>query len=157
MASEKRQRAVRTSDNDVSHQRYILYKEAFGWINKSIENGFYLEAISLEESLISDRLESYLIWLTNQNFSFKTLGHLQKAIEKHSRDRTLRSLVLNDLDAWRQARNKAAHEMVKIEDGNKADWSERVKINLTIAQTGLELVRKIEQQTRKLRSGSSTK
>jgi hypothetical protein len=64
----------------------------------------------------------------------------------------LRSLVLKDLDQWRKDRNKAAHEMVKIEDGKRVGWEERVKINKIVAVTGLELVRKIDNRIRKLRS-----
>ncbi|MBD2020474.1 hypothetical protein H6F43_09770 [Leptolyngbya sp. FACHB-36] len=150
--SKARKRAIRASNNDVSQERYELYKAAFEWIAKSISEGFYLEAISLEESLITDRLESYLTWLSRTEFSFMTLGQVQKAVEKHETDTSLRSLVLNDLDQWRQARNKAAHEMVKIEDGKQINWGDRVKINQEVAEAGLELVRKIDQQTRKLRA-----
>lgn len=147
-----RKRAVRTSDNSVSQERYELYKAAFEWIAKSIAEGFYLEAISLEESLITDRLESYLTWLTETDFSFMTLGQLRKGIEQHETDDALRLLVLNELDQWRKARNKAAHEMVKIEDGKKIDWSDRMRTNQVVAEMGLELIRKIDRQTKKLRT-----
>jgi hypothetical protein len=137
MAKHKK-RAIRSVDNSVGQERYELYKAAFQWIAKSISEGFYLEAISLEESLITDRLESYLTWLTEDDFSFMTLGPLQDAIRKHETDEILRSLVLEELNQWRQARNKAAHEMVKIEDGEQVSWAERVKINQTVAERGLE-------------------
>jgi uncharacterized protein (DUF3820 family) len=150
--TKARKRAVRSSDNGISRERYELYKAAFEWIAKSISEGFYLEAISLEESLITDRLESYLTWLTKDDFSFMTLGQLQKAIKQHETDDTLRSLILDELDQWRQARNKAAHEMVKIEDGKKISWTDRMKTNQSVAEAGLTLVRKIDRQTRKLRS-----
>jgi hypothetical protein len=151
--TKARKRAIRSSDNGVSQERYGLYKAAFEWIAKSIAEGFYLEAISLEESLITDRLESYLTWLTEDEFSFMTLGKLQESIKQHETDDALRALVLNDLDQWRKARNQAAHEMVKIEDGKKISWADRMRTNQTVAQEGLELVRKIDQQTRKLRTG----
>jgi hypothetical protein len=123
-----RQRAVRSPDNDVSNERYELYKATFEWITKSIKEGFYLEAISLEESIIADRLESYLTWHTGSDFSFKTLGALQKTIGTHGGDNNLKSLVAKELDQWRQARNKAAHEMVKIEDGKQVNWNDRVGV-----------------------------
>ncbi|MBW4694085.1 MAG: hypothetical protein KME27_20260 [Lyngbya sp. HA4199-MV5] len=149
--TKDRKRAVRSSDNEVSQERYELYKSSFEWISKSISEGFYLEAISLEESLITDRLESYLTWRTSTDFSFMTLGKLQRAVEKHETDDALRLLVLDDLNQWREARNKAAHEMVKIEDGKQISWNDRMKINKTVAEVGLELIRKIDRQTRKLR------
>jgi hypothetical protein len=149
--TQPRRRATRTLENGVSQERYELYKSAFAWIAKSIGEGFYLEAISLEESLICDRLESYLTWLKGTDFGFKTLGELKQAIKAYETDNDLRSLVLNELDDWRKARNQAAHEMVKIEDGKQMSWSDRMKTNQAVAEAGLELVRKIDRQTRKLR------
>lgn len=153
--AEPRKRAISGSDNDIGQERYELYKSAFSWIARSIDEGYYLEAISILESLVSDRLESYLPVLFDRDFSFKTLGDLIQAVKSDKSNKTdelLRSLVLNDLDQWRKDRNKAAHEMVKIEDGKRIIWEERVKINKTVAETGLELVRKIDNRIRKLRS-----
>ncbi|PSB21190.1 hypothetical protein C7B65_04445 [Phormidesmis priestleyi ULC007] len=153
--TEPRRRAITALDNDIGQERYKLYKSSFSWIKKSIDDGYYLEAISIVESLITDRLESYLSLLFDKDFSFKTLGELIQAIRSDKLNKTdelLRCLVLNDLDHWRKARNKAAHEMVKIEDGKRVSWEERVKINKTVAEAGLELVRKIDNQIRKLRS-----
>jgi hypothetical protein len=64
----------------------------------------------------------------------------------------LRGLVLDELDQWRKARNKAAHEMVKIEAGKPVSWQERMVINQTVATLGLELMRRIDRQTRRLRA-----
>ncbi|NJN86321.1 MAG: hypothetical protein HC881_08410 [Leptolyngbyaceae cyanobacterium SL_7_1] len=153
--TKDRERAVSSNDNAVSQERYELYKATFEWIAKSIREGFYLEAISLEESLITDRLESYLTWRTGMNFGFKTLGELQQAIRRHERDADLRLLVLDELDQWRRARNKAAHEMVKIEAGKQVSWQERMMINQAVATVGLELIRRIDRQTRRLRLSES--
>jgi hypothetical protein len=153
--ADPRKRAISASDNDIGQERYALYKSSFSWIAKSIDEGYYLEAISIVESLVADRLESYLPSLFDKDFNFKTLGELVQAIRSDKSGKTdevLRSLVLNDLDKWRKDRNKAAHEMVKIEDGKRVSWKERVKINKTVAETGLELVRKIDNRIRKLRS-----
>jgi hypothetical protein len=95
-------------------------------------------------------LESHLTHLLRKDFSFKTLGELIQEIKWKEKDESLHSIVLNDLDSWRKARNKAAHEMVKIEDGKRVSWEKRVQINKTVAETGLKLVRKIDNQIRKL-------
>jgi hypothetical protein len=147
-----RKRAATDSSNDIGQERYELYKSAFTQITESIKAGYYLEAISIVESLISDRLESHLSLRLGRDFSFKTLGALIQGIKEHETDRTLRSVVLDDLDQWRAARNKAAHEMVKIEEGKQISWDERTKVNEVVAVQGLKLVRKIDQTVRKLRS-----
>ena len=154
---KSRKRAVTAEDNDVGQERFELYKAAFSWISKSIDDGYYLEAISIVESLITDRLESYLSLLKGEDFSFKTLGSLIDGFrsKENNTDELLRSLVLEKLDPWRRRRNIAAHEMVKIEDGKKISWEDRVKINYEVAKDGLELVRKIDSQVRKTRSNHS--
>jgi hypothetical protein len=152
-----RKRSITTADNEIGQERFKLYKSAFDWISKSIDNGYNLEAISVAESLISDRLESYLSFLKGEDFSFKNLGSLIDAFRsKESKaDEVLRSLVIERLDPWRKRRNIAAHEMVKIEDGKNTSWEDRVKINHEVAREGLDLVRKIDNQVRKARSKHS--
>ena len=41
--------------------KYFSYREAWTRIIKSQEQGFYLEAVTIEESIITDRLISYLV------------------------------------------------------------------------------------------------
>lgn len=110
-----------------------------------------MEAISLVESLVSDRLESHLSFSLDRDFGFKNLGALIDKIKSNEADEMLSSLITNDLDEWRKQRNKAAHEMVKIEDGKSIVWEDRVKINKTVAETGLKLFREIDNQIRQLR------
>lgn len=51
-------RAIAKEDNEVGLERYKLYKSAFSRINKAIKEEYYLEAITLVESILADRLES---------------------------------------------------------------------------------------------------
>ena len=57
-------------------RRRLLFEAARDHIERSIEVGFFCEAIAVSESIIADRLESRLSWLTKQNVGFKTLGWL---------------------------------------------------------------------------------
>lgn len=41
--------------------KFWSYREAWTRIKQAQEQGFYLEAVTIEESIISDRLMSYLI------------------------------------------------------------------------------------------------
>lgn len=145
-------RAISKHNNNIGQERYRLYNSAFSWINKSINYGFYIEAISITESLITDRLESHLSSITNTDYGFKTLGNLIKGIKSHESDEVLCDLVIDNLNDWRKARNKTAHEMVKIEDGKQITWEERVEINKEVAEQGLQLVRKIDKRIRQLRT-----
>jgi hypothetical protein len=150
--AEKRKRADSKVDGDIGQERYALYKAAFERIAQAIAEGYYLEAISIEESLIADRLESHLSYRLGKDFGFKNLGKLIDKIKSDETDAELRKLVSQELDQWRKARNTAAHEMVKIEVGKQVSWEARSQINQSVAEAGLILVRKIDQRTRKLRS-----
>ncbi len=148
---DPRTRATAAPDNDIGQERYELYKSSLDWIKKSIDEGYYLEAISILESLISDRLESYLSFPLGQDFSFKNLGVLINEIKLKKTDENLHSLIIKDLDEWRKQRNKAAHEMVKIADGKSIVWEERVKVKKEVAETGLQLFRNIDNRIWQLR------
>ena len=57
--------------------RHEYIKRAMEQYNKAMENGYYIEAIALMESAISDRLESTLNYLfPEKNHSYSTIGSL---------------------------------------------------------------------------------
>jgi len=131
--------------------RYELYKSAFERINESIEKGFYLEAIALIESLIADRLESRALFLNDLDASFKTLGQLNKKIQKLETDSTLQQLVSVKAEKWWEKRNHALHEAVKIEAGDTRDWLSRQAEFKNAAQEGQVLLKEIRNRIEALR------
>jgi hypothetical protein len=135
-------RAINLPENNVGKQRYDLYKKAYEHIAQSMENGYYLEVITLCESLISDRLESRLSQIIESNYSFKVLGDLIEKIRKYETDKIFRDLVSTQVDEWRKNRNSALHEMIKVEMGDSSTWEDRMSILPEIAKTGFDLVKK---------------
>jgi hypothetical protein len=106
-------------------RRRLLLEAARGQIERSIVAGFFCEAIAVSESIISDRLESRLSWLTKQNVGFKTLGWLIKELKKYEFNSDMNRILI-ELDGWRVQRNSALHEMVKVAaDGPIPDWESR--------------------------------
>lgn len=144
MSKEKRAIA---NNKKVGQQRYRTYKAAIDRIKISIEKGFYLEAISLCESLITDRLESRLNYLTkSDNYAFETLGKLQIEIRnKETNQELIKMMIPNsgDFDIWRNKRNQALHAMAKIADGDKREWENKLEECKTIALKGEKLRKEI--------------
>jgi hypothetical protein len=147
----RKTRAVAVPGTHIGKERYQLYREAYSRINEARAQGFYLEAITIVESLVSDRLESRLSYLLNNDFSFKTLGDLIARSRAEETDGELRTLVGQDLDAWRVRRNKALHELAKIADGDTAAWETRTAEFAKTARDGLETLRKIDKRVKQLR------
>jgi len=97
------------------------YKEAYTRINSSISSGHYFEAITIEESIISDRLASFLVatdslatdYIHNQSFaSLITLWRL--ATKNPGSIWENCDVLIKKVDAWRKERNKYVHGLVKF-------------------------------------------
>ena len=146
-----RKRAVVEENSAVGKHRREIYKSVFKKIKLANEAGFYLEAITLIESLITDSLESRLSYLDGKDFSFKTIGKLIEKSIKIETDSELKNLIEIDLRKWADGRNKSLHEMAKIAEGDFSKWDERYLKLKKIASDGLTLLRKIDRQCEKLK------
>jgi hypothetical protein len=110
-------------------KKYYSYREAWARIKMAQSNGFYFEAVTLEESIISDRLISYLV----------NIGAIKRAptIEKYPHfGELIRVWTIHTaapiaegayshlqaaVDDWRIRRNKVVHGMVKSHPDSEPD------------------------------------
>ena len=120
--AKKRPQAVPIPGGNAN--KYFSYSEAWVRIKKARGSGFYLEAVTLEESIIADRLVSFLVCVGEiqaesrvEKCSFGQLIQLwakrvpQPIPVEYFPD--LRSAV----DEWRKHRNRVVHGMVKSMPG----------------------------------------
>ena len=131
-------------------QKFLSYTKAWERINSAIEAGFHLEAITIEESIISDRLLSYVLGVTPNSKIHKRsgLGELISHWRKHAGASLLNSDG-SDLgkttDEWRRKRNTAVHGLVKSSPGSPSmapdDFFELAR---QAAQEGKNLAREIQ-------------
>ncbi|MBN8563538.1 MAG: hypothetical protein J0L70_23650 [Leptolyngbya sp. UWPOB_LEPTO1] len=106
-------------------RKHDSYREAWERIRAAQENNFFLEAITIQESIISDRLISYLSGSTVRNplclegkfIPFKQLIDYWRA--EFPEGITIQDYpnLIEAVDQWRVARNKAVHAIVKSEPG----------------------------------------
>jgi len=112
-------------------RKYYGFKEAFSRINAAIESDFYLEAITIEESIICDRLMSYLFYKNELKLSIQDvnkgkagLNNLLQQFHKINSNIIACSSVtdlFSELDAWRKMRNKCIHSIVKSYPGKPTE------------------------------------
>ncbi|NOS81838.1 MAG: hypothetical protein HOP32_09700 [Nitrospira sp.] len=150
-----RKRAVATPGSGVGSKRYRLYREAYAHAKRAIEAGFYLEAIAVTESLLSDRLESRATFLLQDDFSFKTLEKLIRTLAEKEVDPILIDIVTTEVVNWKDLRNRALHEMAKLAHGDSETWHERVASLPEVATKGLAVVRKVDSRVKVLRQAAS--
>jgi hypothetical protein len=147
--------------------KFLSYAEAWARIRIAVRQGFFFEAVAIQESILSDRLTSFLVKTCGSDPSHKALGKLndligmwgkqakQRACEDNSRLREIDELQ-HQLDAWRAARNEVIHGLVR---GRQVQSEDRVEDFLTMAQQvardGETLARLISRWVRRESSVSS--
>ncbi len=138
--------------------KYLSYKEAWSRIKKAQEQGFYLEAVTLEESIITDRLISYLVGVgaIERAAEIRKYPGFAKLIQiwKKQNPTPINTRTYCDLqtavEQWSRQRNKIVHGMVKSHPGtatdNVIDFLEEAKL---IAEEGKTLARVVSYWVKK--------
>jgi len=143
----------------VSEQRRSTIAACYSWIEYSIANGFYMEAVTIIESLIADRMESRLSFLLSGDVGFQMLQNLLDKLYSIESDRKLKELLKNpdpnsveiDLQKWIKERNEIVHQAAKIEHANFIPFHIKLQRAKTSAETGKALARKIDTRVKYLR------
>jgi hypothetical protein len=117
-------------------------------MKKAIEGQFYLEAITIQESIITDRLLNFVIRNNIKSISeeelHKPIAYLNKLID-HSKDYFDDDTLFNELNEFRKSRNECIHAMVKSYPGNPTQKvSDFQKLARETSTSGKILTRKIE-------------
>lgn len=159
----KKKRAVSSESNDVGSKRHELYKGVIGKINSAIEAGYYLEAITLEESLICDRFASrftYLCkdkeleqkvekkYLLGQNFYSMTLGDIKFIAEEIETNIEIKDFCNDSVFEWRNKRNFALHEIAKLTETDTDTFANKYSKLKEIAMDGLKVFREVDNLLR---------
>jgi hypothetical protein len=137
------------SDKKISTLKGELHRQANGYLNAALNAGYWFEAIAIAESLISDRIESYLAKHHNLNGlnSLETnLKHLTNTVNLYTaEDLKMRS----DLYSWKDQRNIAIHEIVKVRENESIEWHDRLEHAKFTAIEGQNLAARVKNWSRR--------
>jgi hypothetical protein len=124
------------------------YAEAFKRMDLAIKSGFFIEALAIQEAIISDRLNSYLNF-SNPQFleKYRSFGQLVGEWRKQLSDDRKDEVKINlpvAIDLWRYLRNEAVHGIVKSIPGTATTGvDEFLKEAQTAAIMGKDLARAV--------------
>lgn len=127
-----------------------LFKQAFKRVDRAISLGFHLEAITIIESLICDRIETIISIYGNTEVSPSTLGPLIKSLTQLE---FVEQDLIIELNDWRQRRNLVLHQMVKITHSESINWRERMIFARETAVEGRELLKLVQLLLRRVKKG----
>ena len=137
--------------------RRELYTKGFKQINNAYKNGFFIEAITIIDSMITDRLEAYvqfLLYGEDKQFVAESLFNALKSFgsvtkEKNVRDEDFKQ-IYNKIEGWVPKRNNAVHNFVIIRQDSLDDSADvRLQKLKDTADEGLLLVREVMSYTSK--------
>ena len=136
--------------NQSGYQKYLSYRFAFQRMQEAIDAGFFLEASTIAESVISDRLLS----ACNRNGPVSAKLPLSKLIDI--------AISLNpavptpeSLHEWRIARNQVIHAVAKSAPGKSTlKVSEFMELAESTAVNGLKLARIVATWSKKVQRSS---
>jgi len=140
--------------------KYLSYTEAWTRIKLARQEGFFFEAIALEESMITDRLISYLVFVEEikqttevYNKRFGELLKLWKRLHPMPIAAMGRSNLQEAVDQWRILRNKAIHGMVKSHPGSPTEAvDDFLAVAESAASEGEILARAVSEWCRKMKT-----
>lgn len=135
--------------------KYASYAYAFKRINQAITDEYHLEAITICESVITDRLLSYGEYITKSDIGEKaTLGKVLKKIKKDKKFVVNEETedLLEEIDAWRIKRNRCVHSVAKSKPGMAtSDVGNFLTEAAACSATGKSLARKVSDWHKKIK------
>ena len=136
--------------------RYLRYRLAFERLDDALLEGWLLEAISLEESIISDRLLSILKAYKADVSERQSLGNLIAQTKKAITGSGLMTEedIFAELDQWRNDRNECVHAFCKLDDHAYADnsaeiFGEKMWATAKRGRVLVDLVNELSRQAKK--------
>lgn len=117
--------------------KFLCYREAWTRIEEALQQGFFLEAVAIEESIIWDRITSYLHDHGKTVPSRESFHNVIKLWQKEQCDDSCD--LQEGVSAWRSQRNNTIHGMIKSE--NIDVFLEEAKAT---AERGKDLARMVE-------------
>ena len=130
--------------------RAELYRQGIGRSERAMREGFYIEAIAIQESVIADRLE-YLLESVYGGRQFRSLGRLLSIVRSKIPEDQLDDELLRSVEEWSKRRNAAVHRMVKFSEFHDISWRQRLADCRSAAFDGRRIMRETDAWVRRTR------
>ncbi len=162
MKPPKSPRAInRGPQSDTAQNRRNLYQNALKKVAAALNDGYAVEAVTLVESMIADRLEARRANIHSQDRKkrmFSNLGPLVDELcgEKAGESDSSKKLY-KEVANWADERNKAIHELVKLPENSEQKWDDKYAEAQTTAEKGLDLFRRLDSKIKALNRQQANK
>jgi len=134
-------------------EKYYSYTAAYAKMTAAIKQGFYLEAITIQESIITDRLLSFvvqskLLQISSDKMYAQSLSKLIKLAKPYFESDT----ILVNLEKFRKNRNYCMHSFVKSFPGKPTITVKDFEaLSKKTAKEGKKVTREIDTWRKKMK------
>lgn len=143
---------------DPNTTKYESYAEAWRRMKAATDAGFYLEAIAIQESMIFDRIRSFVEHVSSIEIKDKTpystlIVHLESALKKDAKKEQRWDNdpdLIERLRNWGDRRNRAVHRIVRSKPGTPTQPIDEFLMEAQeTAEQGAKLAREVSDWFRK--------
>ena len=154
MAKANQQRLNGGKGTIIALTRFELYKSANARLKSAYEQGFWIECVSICETIIADRLEARIQFLTHEAGGATLLGTAAQAayrlLKIEPRENTDLHMLYSSVIAWSPDRNSVIHQFVKVAGlDQQLSAKERLVHAKRTAATGRIIMRSASNLVRK--------
>ena len=125
-----------------------LFRRSYKRAKRAVAAGYYLEAVSLCESLILNRLEVGLRASGGLEYARYSVGKALNTFESHKLP-AFDVTLIEDSKAWSVQRNQLSHHFTRVDLDNFVTWRGRLSNAKLTALAGLELANRWSKESRK--------
>lgn len=156
-ASHPKVRSSGQKGSEQNRRREELYSRGFDQIRNAYDQGFYIECVTIIDSMITDRLEAYVQFLLHgeeKQFVAESLFNAMKSVGSVTKEKGVRDedfkWMHKKIESWVPKRNFAVHNFVIVRPDTVDDSAEvRLQKLKDAADEGLILVRQVMSYTKK--------
>jgi hypothetical protein len=134
-------KSLRSPGSDDDALRRELRDHARARMAAAMAAGFFVEAVALQDSMISDRLEE-LLGQYKPRVAMNTLGQLAQ-LSRALDEQAFGPLAQRILE-WAESRNVVVHQMVKVGPTHGGDWEQRLAQARSTAEQGRALLEAVD-------------
>lgn len=116
-------------------------------LREAIEDGYWIEAVAIEESMMADAIES---WLQN-HYKLDKLRTLRDGVNAVLRlgPKSSDEEVFLKVKSWINDRDIVIHELMKVNKKIQLSWEQKMNFNLAVATEGRDLAKEIKNWSRR--------
>ena len=133
-----------------SNAKGKLFSLGFARAQRAIKSGFYLEAVSLCDSLMVNRIVAILCFNSDEVRNWYSVGDAIKAI-RNAKIPQFDETLMEECANWARKRNRFIHGMAHLPDSGELEWKSRLAQAKITAEAGLRLANRLSEEAKKHR------